>query len=73
MLVASHGSWNSDPPTGYKIFLVDLEKKQVKDFATGWLDGEIVHGRPVDIISFGNSILVSDDNAGKIYRIWYEE
>jgi len=45
----------------------------VKDFATGWLNGSNVLGRPVDIIvADDGSLLVSDDNAGKIYRISYE-
>lgn len=35
MFVAYHGSWDRDSPTGYKIVTVDLETKEVKDFATG--------------------------------------
>ncbi|HZX11938.1 MAG TPA: PQQ-dependent sugar dehydrogenase [Candidatus Nanoarchaeia archaeon] len=72
MFVASHGSWNREPPTGYKIFLVDLEKKSFRDFATGWLDGAVVRGRPVDMINFRDGLLVSDDNAGKVYFVSYE-
>ena len=44
-------------------------------FAAGWLDdatGEYL-GRPVDVVQYlDGSILVSDDRAGAIYRIWYE-
>src|SRR3989338_5863 len=72
LFVAYHGSWDRDPPTGYKIITVDLDTKEVKDFATGWLYGPVVRGRPVGIINFRDSLLVSDDNAGKIYRIYYE-
>ncbi|VVB90231.1 Uncharacterised protein [uncultured archaeon] len=45
----------------------------VTDFATGWLQGANVLGRPVDIIVANDgSLFVSDDNAGKIYRISYQ-
>lgn len=72
LFVAYHGSWNRDDPTGYKIVSIDLNDLSVKDFATGWLQKDNVLGRPVDIIVAGEgSIFVSDDNAGKIYRIYY--
>ncbi len=71
IFVAFHGSWNRNPPTGYKIVMIDPETKKVEDFATGWLEGTTVKGRPVGIINFQNSLLVSDDNAGKIYKISY--
>jgi glucose/arabinose dehydrogenase len=41
-------------------------------FATGWLQGESYWGRPVDLlVREDGSMLVSDDHAGKIYRISY--
>jgi hypothetical protein len=41
-------------------------------FAEGWLQGESVSGRPVDVLELDDgSLLVSDDHAGKIYRISY--
>ena len=43
-------------------------------FAEGWLNeyGEYL-GRPVDIAQLPDgSILVSDDSAGALYRIWYD-
>ena len=73
LFVAYHGSWNRDVPTGYKIVMIDIDNKIVKDFATGWLDEDYnVKGRPVGITNFRDSLLVSDDNTGKIYRIYYE-
>jgi glucose/arabinose dehydrogenase len=68
-----HGSWNRDEPTGYKIVSIDMESLNVTDFAKGWLkDNGTVIGRPVDVIvAEDGSLLVSDDNAGKIYRISY--
>ncbi len=72
LFVAFHGSWNRAQPTGYKIVSVDIATRQVSDFATGWLQGSNVLGRPVDIIvAADGSLLVSDDNAGSIYRISY--
>ena len=72
LFVAYHGSWDRDPPTGYKVVTVDLNTKEVKDFATGWLSSAVVRGRPVGVVNFRESLLISDDNAGKIYRIYYE-
>jgi glucose/arabinose dehydrogenase len=41
-------------------------------FATGWLQGESVWGRPADVLVMPDgSLLVSDDYAGAIYRISY--
>jgi len=72
LFVAFHGSWNRGVPTGYKIVRVNLTTLNVSDFATGWLQGSNVLGRPVDIVvDVDGGLLVSDDNAGKIYRIWY--
>ena len=45
-----------------------------KPFAEGWLteNGEYM-GRPVDVAQLPDgSILVSDDLAGALYRIWYD-
>ena len=72
LFVAYHGSWNRRVPTGYKIVRIDMNNSTVTDFATGWLQGANVLGRPVDIIVANDgSLFVSDDNAGKIYRIYY--
>jgi glucose/arabinose dehydrogenase len=74
LFVAFHGSWNRKVPTGYKIISIDMKDFSVKDFATGWLNSSNVLGRPVDIIvADDGSLFVSDDNAGKIYRISYGE
>ncbi len=70
LLVAFHGSWNRREPTGYKVVRIDLDTKQVEDFASGWLKDGSVTGRPVDVLVVGSDIYVSDDNAGRIYRIY---
>jgi glucose/arabinose dehydrogenase len=42
-------------------------------FAEGWLENEEAWGRPVDVLVMPDgSLLVSDDEAGAIYRIIYE-
>ena len=72
LFVAYHGSWNRREPTGYKIVSIDMDTLDVRDFATGWLQGSNVLGRPVDIIvAQDGSLFVSDDNAGRIYMIYY--
>lgn len=43
-----------------------------ESFAEGWLQGESNWGRPVDVLVMPDgSLLVSDDQAGLIYRISY--
>ena len=42
-------------------------------FAEGWLKGDSVSGRPVDVLVMPDgSLLVSDDFGGVIYRITYK-
>ena len=76
IFIAEHGSWNRSEKIGYRITLVRLENNHpisYEVFAQGWLKGESVSGRPVDIEQMPDgSLLVSDDHAGKIYRITYE-
>lgn len=72
LFVCFHGSWNRQEPTGYKVVRINMTDLTVHDFATGWLQGTSVLGRPVDVIvSDDGSLFVSDDNAGRIYRIYY--
>lgn len=71
LFVAYHGSWNKQPPTGYKLVVVDVSTKEVENFATGWLMSTYVSGRPVGIVNFRGGLLVSDDVAGKMYYIYY--
>ncbi len=75
--IARHGSWNRSQKIGYDIALVRLDEKGKslgqESFATGWLEGEEVWGRPVDIeLLPDGSMLVSDDHANAIYRIYYD-
>lgn len=75
VFIAEHGSWNRSTKIGYRITLVNLENGQgisYTPFAEGWLKNGEVKGRPVDLLILPDgSMLMSDDHAGKIYRISY--
>jgi glucose/arabinose dehydrogenase len=76
IFIAEHGSWNRSEKLGYRVTLVRLDEDQAVSyevFAEGWLQGQSVSGRPVDLLVLDDgSLLVSDDHAGKIYQIRYE-
>jgi glucose/arabinose dehydrogenase len=68
-LVSLHGSTNKDIGYGYKIVIVRRGARNI-DFATGFLQGEKVHGRPCDIMKTGdNSFLFTDDHGGVVYYV----
>lgn len=78
ILIAEHGSWNRSKKIGYRVTMVTLDENQkatsYKPFAEGWLDAskDDAWGRPVDLeLMPDGSILVSDDFADAIYRIYY--
>jgi glucose/arabinose dehydrogenase len=77
IFLAEHGSWNRDTPIGYRVMMVRLEGGKAvsyEPFAEGWLrkDGH-VWGRPADVLVMPDgALLVSDDEAGAIYRITYK-
>ncbi len=73
-LVAFHGSWNRDTPTGAKVVRVRVRNGKpvsYEDFITGWQgDTGARWGRPVDFaVLRDGSVLVSDDNGGTIFRV----
>jgi glucose/arabinose dehydrogenase len=78
--IAEHGSWNRSKKSGYQISMVslgpDFKALSYAPFAEGWLDkkSDEPWGRPVDIeLMPDGSMLVSDDFADVIYRIYYEK
>lgn len=79
ILIAEHGSWNRKKKIGYRIMMVTLDGNQAtgyEPFAEGWLNEENddVWGRPVDLEFLPDgSMLVSDDYADVIYRIYYQK
>jgi len=74
--VAEHGSWNRTTKSGYSVRLITLyNSKVVSDtaFIDGFLRGEQVIGRPVDLVTLADgSMLVSDDFGGRIFRVTYD-
>jgi len=77
VFIAEHGSWNRSKKSGYRLTVVkfiDGVATSYQPFATGWLRGQEVSGRPVDLLILKDgSMLVSDDQSGKIYRITYSK
>lgn len=80
IFIAEHGSWNRSPAagkTGHRVTLVKLRDNQVvsyEPFMEGFLAGDKALGRPVDIlVAPDGALLVSDDTAGLIYRISYDQ
>jgi glucose/arabinose dehydrogenase len=75
IFIAEHGSWNRSHKVGYRVTLVRLKDGRAtsyEPFATGWLENEKAWGRPVDVqVAPDGALLVSDDEAGAIYRITY--
>jgi glucose/arabinose dehydrogenase len=74
LFVAQHGSWNRSEPAAPKLLRIDMENGQpvaAHDFATGWQDSDGNRwGRPVGIIvAPDGGLIVSDDEAGLLYRI----
>jgi glucose/arabinose dehydrogenase len=75
---AQHGSWNRSAPVGARVMFTRLNADgsatESTPFAEGWLDnatGDYL-GRPVDVAQLPDgSLLVSDDTAGAVYRVWY--
>jgi glucose/arabinose dehydrogenase len=76
IFVALYGSWERQVPVGYSIARLNVENGKVvgqEEFCTGWLVYGAHWGRPVDLIQAPDgSLLVSDDGAGAIYRIYFQ-
>jgi glucose/arabinose dehydrogenase len=74
--IAEHGSWNRKEKSGYRLTTVKLDGNKAvayTPFASGFHRGNEVYGRPVDLLMLADgSMLVSDDEAGAIYRISYQ-
>jgi glucose/arabinose dehydrogenase len=73
--IGQHGSWNRDPPAGYKVVFVPFKNGRPDgmpvDVLTGFLspDGE-AYGRPVGVaIDRAGALLVADDVGNVIWRV----
>jgi len=76
LFVVQHGSWNRQPPAEPKLVRLHFDggvPVSAQDFATGWqlADGNR-WGRPAGVIvAPDGSLIVSDDQAGVLYRVSY--
>lgn len=77
IFITQSGSWNRREKVGYQIESIQIKNSRVVNkqiFASGWLGSNETWGRPVDILFMPDgSMLVSDDIAGVIYNIHYQE
>jgi glucose/arabinose dehydrogenase len=75
-VVALHGSWNRTQKDGYAVVSLHWRPDgtiEERSFLTGFLKGEDVIGRPVDVEEGPDGALyVSDDYAGAVYRVTAE-
>jgi glucose/arabinose dehydrogenase len=79
IFIAEHGSWDRSTPIGYRVTMVTLDSDgkatSYEPFVHGWLDADsgTAWGRPADVLVHPDgSLLISDDRAGRIYRVIYE-
>jgi glucose/arabinose dehydrogenase len=80
LFAAFHGSWNRSKRTGYKVAFIPFKDRRPtagpEDFLTGWMidpEKREVWGRPVGLFQMADgSLLVTDDGAGKIWRVSYK-
>ncbi len=73
--IGQHGSWNRNPPSGYKVifvpFLDGMPHGNPEDILTGFLtsDGK-ARGRPVGVVfNRSGDLLVADDVGNVIWRV----
>lgn len=73
--IGQHGSWNRNPPSGYKVVFVRFENGrpvgEMIDVLTGFLndDGD-ARGRPVGVMTDATgALLVADDVGNRIWRV----
>jgi glucose/arabinose dehydrogenase len=77
--ISLHGSWNREPPSGYKLVYVPFGDNGYPapgakpiDLLTGFLgkDGKTAMGRPVGVITDATgALLVADDVGNTIWRV----
>jgi glucose/arabinose dehydrogenase len=77
IFIARHGSWNRTERSGYDVVRVSFDaegKPTLHPFMAGLLEGNNYIGRPTDVQQMPDgSLLVSDEQAGAIYRITYRQ
>lgn len=86
IFMAQHGSWNRSQPIGYRVMVVKNDGHKVLDyqpFVDGFLHGVRgtptangatgdAYARPADtLVLKDGSLLISDDQGGRIFRVTY--
>ncbi|NIJ78668.1 glucose/arabinose dehydrogenase [Xanthomonas campestris] len=75
VFVGEHGSWNRDPPVGYKVVFVPFRDGRPAgdpiDFVAGFHgDDGLTRGRPVGVtLDPRGALIVADDLANTIWRV----
>jgi glucose/arabinose dehydrogenase len=75
VFISEHGSWNRDPPSGYKVVFVPFSEGKPSgmpvDFLTGFLNKEgKARGRPVGVtFDKTGALLVADDVGNIVWRV----
>ena len=75
MFVGQHGSWNRDPPSGYKVIFVPFKNGKPAgrpiDVLTGFLGpDDTAYGRPVGVaLDKQGALLVADDVGNVVWRV----
>jgi glucose/arabinose dehydrogenase len=73
--IGQHGSWNRDPPSGYKVIFVPFAagkpNGKAEDVLTGFLDEKgNARGRPVGVVvDSTGALLVADDVGNSVWRV----
>ncbi|MEO5973346.1 MAG: sorbosone dehydrogenase family protein [Sphingomicrobium sp.] len=72
--IGEHGSWNRNPPSGYKVVFVPFAGGRPSgkpvEVLTGFRVGDVARGRPVGVqIARDGALLVADDVGGKVWRV----
>ena len=72
LFIAEHGSWNRSSKVGYRVSVIRFAAGEgvYSPFVDVWLDGEKASGRPADVLTARDgTLLISDDQGGRIYRV----
>ena len=72
LFIAEHGSWNRSSKVGYRLSVVRFVNDEpiYSSFVDVWLKDERSSGRPADVLAARDgSLLISDDQGGRIYRV----
>ena len=72
--IGEHGSWDRTILNGYKVVFVPFADGKpngmAQDILTGFVDGEMAHGRPVGLaLDKSGALLVADDTGGTVWRV----